>query len=254
MATTYHFNTNRYELKFLIEESCARGVRDFVRSRMVHDPHAQPAMAGSYANFSLYLDGPELPLYSATMQGQKNRYKLRLRYYDDDPTTPTFFEIKRRVADVILKERAAVTKDAALRLIRGGWPHPNDLSDPANMGDFSTVRRFCELRDAIHAQPRLVLYFEREAWIDPKDEQLRVTFDRESNAALFDGTLYPKRFKETKFPGVILELKFTDRFPTWMRELTRSFDLYRTNMAKYVHCTDLLPKNGERLSRFAPMR
>jgi SPX domain protein involved in polyphosphate accumulation len=247
MPSVHHFNTNRYELKYLIDEPCARGVRDFIRGRLNRDPYALPEMAWSYPNYSLYLDGPGLQLYTATFQGHKNRYKLRLRYYDQNPDTPVFFEIKRRVTDVILKERTAVRKDAAIRLFRGGLPHPSDLFDPENMGDFSVLRRFCELRSAISAEPRLIVYFEREAWVDPKDEELRVTFDREASTAPYTGTLYPKSFKETPFPAVILELKFNDRFPVWMRDLVESWDLYRTHMGKYIHCTDLMPKPARRM-------
>jgi hypothetical protein len=36
--------------------------------------------------------------------------------------------------------------------------------------------------------------------------------------------------------GVILELKFTDRFPIWLRQMVRHFDLVRVSMAKYVSC------------------
>jgi hypothetical protein len=99
----------------------------------------------------------------------------------------------------------------------------------------------------------MVIYFEREAWVDPRDEQLRVTFDRESNAARFRGSLFPRDFKETNFPAVILELKFTERFPTWMRELVHCFDLVRTNMAKYIHCTDQLPRQLNGHSHTPPM-
>ena len=173
----------RYELKYIIDERCARGVRDFVRAHLQRDPHAVPEMRYSYPIYSLYLDGPGLTLYSATVQAQKNRYKLRIRYYDHDPQSPVFFEIKRRVGEVILKDRTAVCRSSVQRLLAGHAPRPEDLPDPTDTGGLSVLCRFCELKNAIHAEPKIIVYFEREAWISAHDEELRVTFDREAAAA-----------------------------------------------------------------------
>src|SRR4051794_4422749 len=213
MALRSHVNASRYEMKYLVAESCACGVRDFVRAHLHRDAHAIPELHHQYPNFTLYLDCPGLSLYSATSHGHKNRYKLRLRYYDQHPDTPVFFEIKRRVTDVIIKDRAAVRKRSVARLLAGACPRPGDLAEPENLGDYGVLRRFCELRAAIDARPKLVVYFEREAWVSSTDEQMRVTFDRASMAARYDGSLAPRNWYDTKFPGVILELKFTNRFP-----------------------------------------
>ena len=41
----------------------------------------------------------------------------------------------------------------------------------------------------------------------------------------------------------MLELKFTDRFPNWMRDLTRIFNLWRESMAKYVACVQTIEEH-----------
>src|SRR6266481_6265102 len=110
MPLEKHLHTNRYELKYLVDEITARGARDFVRGHLRRDIHAVAAMRYSYPVYSLYLDGPGMMLRDAAFCGHRNRYKLRLRYYDDQPQTPVFFEIKRRVNDVIIKESAATRK------------------------------------------------------------------------------------------------------------------------------------------------
>src|ERR1017187_9594576 len=56
------------------------------------------AMAGVH---SLYLDSDRLTTYWATVHCEMERFKLRLRYYDEDPNTPLFFELKRRVNDCV---------------------------------------------------------------------------------------------------------------------------------------------------------
>jgi hypothetical protein len=248
MAVHQRYQRSRYEFKYLISEGCARHVRDFVRSYLRLDDHAVPAMRYAYPIHTLYLDGPGLMLYRAAVQAQMNRFKLRVRYYDHRPGSPVFCEIKRRVNDVIFKERAVVRREALQRLLDGRSPCPHDLVDAQDTDSYGVLRQFCDLRNALHAEPRVIVYFEREAWISAENNSTRVTFDRSAAAA--DGAhvrgLQPNRWSDAKVPAVILELKFDDRFPIWMRELVRCCDLYRTRMCKYVHCMDSLPKVAAR--------
>jgi hypothetical protein len=121
----HHLQANRFELKYIISEECAAGIRDFVRSYLVPDEF-NPAAGGGYQVNSVYLDSPALTLCNATVQGHKNRFKLRIRFYDDAPSSSVFFEIKRRVNDAILKERARVHRHAVARLLSGHWPAHGD--------------------------------------------------------------------------------------------------------------------------------
>jgi len=242
------FYRSRYELKYIIDEPCAKGVRDFVRAHLVRDPYAHPDMRYSYPIYSLYLDGPGMLLYRATFQAQKNRYKLRIRYYDHNPDNPVFFEIKRRVGDVIMKDRTAVQRSSMRELLNGRSPRPSDLSDPSDAGALAILCRFCELRNAIHAEPKVNVYYQREAWVSNGADELRVTFDRQAAAAHYRGDLCPKNWRDLQLGGVVLELKFDERFPIWMRDLVQNWDLYRTQMGKYIYGVDQLPPKLRRMS------
>jgi hypothetical protein len=112
----------RFELKYLIHEKTARAVRDFIGSYLVLDPFGVGQPDLSYPVHSLYLDSDDLTIYWETINGNKNRYKLRVRYYDDQPGSPVFFEIKRRMNNAILKERGAVRRDAAGAMLAGQLP------------------------------------------------------------------------------------------------------------------------------------
>jgi SPX domain protein involved in polyphosphate accumulation len=242
MTADHRYQRSRYELKYVIDGACARRVRDFVRGHLRRDVHAIPEMRHAYPIYSLYLDGPGLMLYNATVQAQRNRFKLRVRYYGHEPGSPVFCEIKRRVNDVIIKERAAVRRSSLARLLNGHHPRRDDLLDDERADALDALRRFCELRNSLLAEPRIIVYFEREAWVSPQDESVRVTFDYEAAAAHYADDLRPSEWCDARVPGVILELKFDDRFPVWMRDLVQSSDLHRTPMGKYVHCMDHLPR------------
>jgi hypothetical protein len=235
-------------LKYIINEKRARSVRDFLKQYMIHDPHARAEMGYAYPIYSVYLDGPSLDLFNATVCGHKNRFKLRARFYDGKPTSPIFLEIKRRVNDIILKERAPVRKDAFMRLHVGGPPCREDLVDPSDDESFAALQHFCHLQHSIDAKGRTIVAYTREAWNAPDNDDVRVTFDRKIAGSWFDDSLPVQDALRVDRPwvyppiegggpdAVVLELKFTGRYPLWMQELCREFDLYRACMAKYVGC------------------
>src|SRR5436190_20301151 len=115
---------SRFELKYLIKETMAERVRDFVRCYLGMDEYGVGKSDYSYPVHSLYLDSDNLEIYWRTVNGDKNRYKLRLRYYSNNPGTPVFFEVKRRMKDVILKQRGGVKQDAVTKLLNGHFPEP----------------------------------------------------------------------------------------------------------------------------------
>ena len=121
---SHSLQTSRYELKYLIDEQCARSVRDYARCHLVPDRYAADLPNCEYDVHSLYLDSPDLALCRATRHGERNRFKLRIRFYDDRPDSPAYFEIKRRTDSVIHKRRSAVRRTAVERLLAGQQPRP----------------------------------------------------------------------------------------------------------------------------------
>src|SRR3954449_7877213 len=113
---------SRYELKYLVTEETAAKVRDFVRCYIGLDEYGVGRPNYSYDVHSLYLDSDNLEIYWRTVNGDKNRFKLRLRYYSDHADTPVFFEIKRRMKDVILKQRGGVRQSAVTLVLNGHMP------------------------------------------------------------------------------------------------------------------------------------
>ena len=245
MPYRHRLQASRFELKFIINEYCAAGIRDFSRAYLEPDEFADPQNGNSYLISSLYLDNPELSLYRQTTVGEKNRFKLRIRFYDDNPDHPAFLEIKRRVTDVIRKERAKVSREGARRVLAGHGPDPSFLIDHEDNGNSgSALINFCDLCSNIGAKGCIYVSYRREAYVSPNSDLIRVTFDRHLRGSPYrqgdgltlpSGGAYPAVGNDD---NVILELKFTDRFATWMRELVQEFNLQRTSIPKYVHCID----------------
>ena len=81
---TDRLQLQRLELKYIISEQQALAVRDFVQMYLEIDEYSKDKPNFSYRIHSLYLDSDDLKTYWDTINGTKNRYKLRLRYYNGD--------------------------------------------------------------------------------------------------------------------------------------------------------------------------
>lgn len=253
----------RFELKYLVNKEVALAMRDFVRSYLAPDEFTARSPSLSYPNHSLYLDSSDLRLYWDVVNGNKNRYKLRLRYYDDDPAAPVFFEIKRRSDSAIWKERGAVRREAVASLLAGQFPEPRHLvsNHPKQL---AALRRFSRLMQDSGATLKTHVCYQREAWRSPADNAVRVTFDRDVRINPHFEPVITTKMENPVLPWgpqVILELKFTTRFPNWFFEMVRLFNVAQCGVAKYAEGVAVLgeerlnpglhqPERADRVEKF----
>ncbi len=239
------YQKQRFELKYRIPTRLVVPIRQYVSSYLALDPHGSGRPDLAYPVHSLYLDSPDLRLYQATVNGDRNRYKLRVRYYTDQPDAPVFCEIKSRRDNVISKQRAMVRREALAELLRGRAPLAEDLyeTDPAQL---AALLRFCQRCRSIGAAPKTHVAYQREAWL-AADNSVRVTLDRRvcTGVDLAASLATDVQGLVPVFGDrVVLEIKFTDRFPRWLADLVRSFGLRQGSAAKYVDGVEVL---GEHL-------
>jgi hypothetical protein len=222
----------RHELKYRITEARAAAVEHFVRPYLHLDHYCKIRPAGAYPIVSLYLDSPGLKLCRQTMEGHKNRFKLRIRSYDQGADYPRFFEIKRRINTIIVKSRARVMPHDVGALLAGWALPPQDYST-----DEDTLRQFQFYYKGINAAPVLGVRYLRRAYEGDSENRVRVTFDRHlaysltdhPNAVFTNGQWQPHLSND-----VILEIKFTGRYPAWLSRMVAYFGLRQQSFSKYV--------------------
>lgn len=232
----------RFELKYVIPEGLTPMIRGFVSAHLRLDDYAARNASHSYRIHSLYLDSDGLALYWDTINGSKNRYKLRLRFYDNAPESPVFFEIKRRNNEAILKQRCAVRREAVADILDGQLPERHHLLSD-NPRQWAAIQQFNRLMLALEARPKTHVGYRREAWISPVDNAVRVTMDRDVRTEAVTSThLSAKMENPTRVFGkdVVLEIKFTGRFPNWFGEMARTLGLQQRSAAKYADGVALL--------------
>jgi len=227
---------SRFELKYIIPEETALQIRDYVRSYLELDENGVGKPNYSYPVHSLYLDSDDLKLYWSTINGDKNRFKLRVRFYNNNPETPVFFEVKRRMNNCIMKKRGGVRREYVERLLAGHMPEPAHLVSKEPKHLFA-VQDFCRHMQDIVAKPKVHIGYSREAYVPHDDNSARLTMDREVRS---EPELTPRLNTKMIRPilvwgkDIVLELKFTNRFPDWFRDLVRVFGLRQCGAAKYV--------------------
>ena len=226
---------HRFELKYRISEAKAQQIRFFVQDYLKCDVYGATQPDLSYSVNSLYIDSPNLKTYQDTINGDRNRFKLRLRYYNFDDS-PVYFEIKRRLNKIIIKKRAKAHRWAVNDLLAGQIPRADFLVQQ-NSEEFAALEEFSYLQNLLIAKPSMHVSYRREAYEMEQSNAVRITFDRDVRSTVLKGVAFlthdPGDFKVFG-DEVILELKFTDRFPLWLQELTQLFHLRQESAAKYV--------------------
>ena len=227
--------TQRYERKYFITPAMAPRIRDFVRCFLEPDPFSVGRPDFSYPVHSLYLDSSQLTTYWAQVHCEPVRFKLRVRYYYSWPESPVFFEVKRRVGECIYKERAAVRRRAAGSALSGQFPGPEHLLAPREK-DIAAIQRFFHLSQRLNARPMMHIAYEREAWLSRKNNHVRVTVDQNIRGVERHELKFVTDMPDPVIPfpnWCVLELKYANRFPEWMGDLVRRFDLVQVGSPKY---------------------
>jgi hypothetical protein len=224
----------RYEMKYLITEAEAAAMAQYVRPFLEPDRYSKLQRGGMYPIVSLYLDSADFQLCRESLTGVKNRFKLRIRSYTDEPEYPRFLEIKRRINRVILKSRARVM-DRDVPVLLAGRPLPPQgyTTDEAALSQFQLYMR------AIHATPLVLVRYLRQAFESTSENRVRVTFDRQlaykttsqPYVRLGGSGWQPSRLT---VGHAILEIKFTGCYPVWLTRLVRHFDLEARSISKFA--------------------
>jgi len=224
----------RYEMKYIISDSKARALARFIEPYLKLDHYSRLRPDGTYPIVSLYLDSPDLQLCRESLDGHKNRFKLRIRSYTDDPDYPRFFEIKRRAGTIIIKNRTrVVTGQVSLASLLSRF----SVFVQGYKGHEETLKQFRLYKDSINAGPVARVRYLRRAYESDTENRVRVTFDRQlayNVGSAADVSLVGPGWQRHFINGVILEIKFTGRYPAWLSRMVECFELRQQSVSKYA--------------------
>ena len=221
----------RYELKYWITPQLLPSLRRRLEPFCRTDSFSTGQPRNRYPVGSLYLDNRDFDLYQATVDGNSQRFKLRIRSYSDEPDAPVFFEVKKRDNRTVHKNRSLTTRSIVKQFLAGE-------SVPVPDPDFAEFVRCCA---HTQSKPTLRVRYEREAYESRTGDRVRVTIDHNIMHAITVGadiSINGPGWVETPTQGAVLELKFTGIAPTWVTNMVRDLEIQRTSVAKYVLSLD----------------
>lgn len=231
------WQTSRFECKYLIPSDRVTELRQWMRMFIPPDGYAAKQAGNTYTISSRYLDSEDLHLYHLTKRGIKNRFKLRIRTYSDDPAAPVFFEIKRRIDRVIQKSRVRLNPDPAREILHGRL-HPSDVVEGRELHHLEI---FLELMRSVSANPVISVRYLREAYESRDGCRLRLTLDHGLVFTRLEDFISPPRWEDkciVPMKGTLLEIKFSNHYPQWVGEMIRHFELQKTPFSKYCRSVD----------------
>lgn len=243
MATDSPSIIERREYKYLIDRPTAARVRAAIAPFCQLDPYAASSPSRSYAIDTLYFDTDDLALFWANDRELVDRIKLRVRGYADAPDSPLYFEVKRRINDVISKSRGKVPRSAWKTLLADDMA---PMPDAIRGRDRLAVERFLSFSRRMHIKPFTLVRYQREPYFSTIDDYARVTFDTRIRAhkvetltfepdgsgwrALDDAEMQREMDNGSR---TVLELKFTNNVPLWLVSVVRGLGLVRGAFSKY---------------------
>ncbi len=235
----------RYEFKYRLPRGFGAPVRAFVAAHLPHDPYSAASADGHYDIVSLYLDSHDMRLCRESREGKKNRFKLRIRGYDDHPDSPVYLEIKRRLNTVILKDRCQAPRSEL-----------DAFSAPTGaVASSEAAKQFRFYRTCLAAQPQALVRYRREAFEGDGPARVRVTLDRDLACHVTRNWIVRLGGCgwQPVLPGEsVLEIKFNGCYPAWLQDLVRRFQLQAQSVSKYSLALDVgTPAAGGLLARTA---
>jgi SPX domain protein involved in polyphosphate accumulation len=228
----------RFESKYIITERTAAHVIERIRMYTSGDNHALDPESSSYPVTSVYLDTLNSDLMRQTFDAIINRVKLRIRFYG----TPThdslvFFEVKRRWDRIIQKTRSSFPYHA-VDFVRGTLFHHLDPQKLVSEKIRNCYEDFLAEQYRYHAFPCLWVRYRRQAFQSIFGDYVRITIDRKLQ---YSADIVPPLSNQQHWflvdPNlVILEIKFTNTFPSWVKQIIESVELDRKSISKYLSC------------------
>lgn len=226
----------RHEYKYLIDSRQTAVLKMRAEGILGRDSHAGPE--GGYRIKSLYFDDRANICYRENEAGTDPRSKIRIRYYGRDFRNPKL-EKKSKERGMTKKESCILTLEECRLLMKGEIP---EIS-----ADFSPEKQmlFTELKIRGLA-PRVIVEYQRIPFVAPAGN-VRITLDSDIvSSNQVNGFLAESQIRRPILPmgNNILEVKFDEFLPSYIKETLSLDSLQWTSFSKYYLCRKYSTNGG----------
>jgi len=252
----------RYEFKYLVPSEQYAALRSTLLPFLRPDSFAAQQLNGMYTVRSIYFDTPGFEMYHTKIEGIAHRMKVRLRGYNKgDDSSSVFMEIKRKYEGPILKNRAHTTYGVVRQLFRPGAAFEDYAAQIKNADN---ARRFFYQILSKNLRPVVNVIYEREPYLGKNtniENDFRLTFDLHLRSVSYPSVnqLFDESGVVFAFPGFfILEVKFNQYCPDWIKPILEDFQMRKEPASKYVGTINSNPfikplRHGEAFAKSRPI-
>ena len=190
---------------------------------------------GRYLIHSLYFDDYKDTSVYTTNSGLSKRFKWRIRYYEDD-LDYIVLERKEKINSRCHKKSCKLTLTEYDKIISGNI---TDIVYDTNKELLKELARDMLIYDY---RPKVIVDYERIAYVE-EITNVRITFDMKISASyelehFLDGD-YTKFYIQDTGENV-LEVKFDDILPSYIRNIVESYGFNQTSFSKYYYSRKII--------------
>ena len=220
---------NRYEHKYILERETYEKVIKILDEHMVRDSYNKDYKPYTIAN--IYFDTPDDFLIRTSLSQPEYKEKLRLRSYGvPNADSRVFLEIKKKFNGIVNKRRTALKLSEAYSFIASGTvPTVKEYMNKQVLREIEYLLKIYDL------SPKLYLAYDRVAYFEKNNNDLRVSFDMNTRSRRYDLALEDGDYGENILSddAILMEIKTALAKPLWLTHMLADLDIKRTRFSKY---------------------
>ena len=220
MQTTFR----RYEKKYLLRDSQCCILHEKLKEHMEQDTY------GSYSIRNLYFDTDNYEIIRLSVEKPVFKEKLRVRSYGSPNSNDMIYlELKKKYKKEVFKRRICLTLDEYEGFINKGIRPERSGQILTEIEYFLTIYK---------PYPRIYIAYERAALVGKKDNNLRITFDKNIRYRSSELSLRNDD-KAERILGAdqcIMEIKVQGAMPLWLSGILNEMQIFPQPFSKYGYC------------------
>lgn len=220
---------NRYEYKYMLDRSTYRKVLEVMDRHMEIDSHNIGYEPYTIAN--IYFDTYDDYLIRTSLSKPEYKEKLRLRAYGvPNESSRVYLEIKKKFRGIVNKRRTTLCLAEAYDFVSSGQaPQPKDYMNKQVLKEIEYFLGMYKL------YPKLYLAYDRVAYFEKNNKDLRISFDMNIRSRRYDLKLEKGDYGELLLSEdtVLMEIKTSLSTPLWLVHMLSDLGIRRRSFSKY---------------------
>ncbi len=224
----------RHEIKYLINRKEYIKLRQKIKYAMAMDQNS--IEQNGYKVRSLYFDDIDNTALKEKEAGIYTRCKYRIRIYNDEDKVINF-EKKNKRGRFINKQSVRITREEYENILKREIDFMKDSEVPLLRDVYIQMK-------SKGLKPVVIVDYEREPYVY-KYGNVRITFDIDLRVPLnsldvFETSLVSKKIFEEDV--LILEIKYDEYLPTYIKNLLQIDSGHAIALSKYVYCREYIQR------------